>query len=100
MNWPLSIGSEVRTTTFGSPVILGARELRRSGNCGNSGARRAGQGRAAVSVSERSLDAPKRSRKNRDRSDGKTMARKRSLGTCEVARSVATSVTRWSRRGL
>jgi hypothetical protein len=29
----------------------------------NSGARRACQGRAAVSVSERSLDAPKRSRK-------------------------------------
>ena len=37
-----------------------------------TGARWAGQGRASGELSERTLDAPKRSRKNWDRSDGET----------------------------
>jgi hypothetical protein len=58
----------------------------------NSGARRACQGRAAVSVSERSLDAPKRSRKNRHRSDGKRTRRSvmamPEIGDHELAASI------------
>jgi hypothetical protein len=57
--------------SVGETKLESNRTRRRSDNCYAKGARRAGQGRASgePKFSERTLDAPKRSRKIADRSD-------------------------------